>query len=365
MTVVNTLSKELRMRGLTTGVVAVAPENEIECSKESWPGALWVEPLILSRTSRLLDYRAAARMSRTVKSAAVLAHTHRIVPGWMIGRPLNHRRTPLIVVEHHAWNDRRITDEAWSLSALAFADGLVFLSLESRDHYRLWPAARVRQVATRIVPNGIDTLIFRPGENRRSIGPLHVGTVGRLVRGKDFGLVLDAVAMARSEGMNLRLMIAGQGPEYASLRDRTVSLGLTDVVHFVGEVRAQDMPEFLRGLDVFVHASKGETLSMALLEAAAAQLPIVACSVPGVKNIYTDGVDALLVPPNDASALAAAIRKAADPAVATLLGANARRLVEENYSSTRMAEGYLELLRIVAPSGPWGPSAVGAQRQAP
>ena len=101
-------------------------------------------------------------------------------------------------------------------------------------------------------------------------------------------------------------MVAGEGPERESLEHKAASLGVGDVVRFVG--RRLDIPVLLQVADVFVFPSETEGLSNAVIEAALAGLPIVACDIEGVREIVLGGEGAFLVPCRNPNALALAIK---------------------------------------------------------
>jgi glycosyltransferase involved in cell wall biosynthesis len=161
---------------------------------------------------------------------------------------------------------------------------------------RAVPASRIR-----VIPNGVDTGVFHPAPQREPNAEFTWLAVGRLMWKKDYPTLLAAFAQL-GRG---RLLIAGTGPDEAELR-RTAPPG----VEFLG-VRT-DIPELLRAADGFVMSSVVEGLPVALLEAAASGLPAVATDVGGVRET---GV-AILVPPRDPPALAAAMKRVMDREVA-------------------------------------------------
>ena len=119
------------------------------------------------------------------------------------------------------------------------------------------------------------------------------------------------------------------------MRQLAASLGLAGVVHFLGP--RPDVPDLLNAMDIFVLPSYSEGMSLALLEAMAAGLPVIATAVGGTPEVVTDGENGLLIPPRDAEALAGALeRLLADPALAQHLGANARAHVREHFSLDRL-----------------------------
>jgi glycosyltransferase involved in cell wall biosynthesis len=146
-----------------------------------------------------------------------------------------------------------------------------------------------------------------PGWN----GPL-VLAVGRLTEQKGFSVLLEAAAQWRDIDPAPALVIAGEGPLSAALRARAVALGVT--ARFTG--RRDDVPALLAAAAVFVLPSRWEGQPLVLQEALRAGVPVVASRVGGIPDL-TGEEAALLVPPGDADALAAAVRSLLDdPALA-------------------------------------------------
>jgi glycosyltransferase involved in cell wall biosynthesis len=196
----------------------------------------------------------------------------------------------------------------------------------------------------RVVPNGVNTAALdaaRPGpEVRRELGlpdqARVIGLVGRLDHwGKGHKELFAALASLKAR-YPIHALIVGGGRRQAEIKQAAADLGLATEVHFLGSRR--DVPDLLQALDIFVLPSYSEGLSLALLEAMAAGLPVIATRVGGNPELVTDGVTGLLIPPKDAEALAQALeRLLADPSQAHTLGQNARSLVVANYSLERLA----------------------------
>ena len=195
----------------------------------------------------------------------------------------------------------------------------------------------------RVVANGVDVAAIdaaRPGEEvRRELGlpegaPV-IGLVGRLDHwGKGHKELFEAMASLR-ERHPVHALIVGGGRRMEEVRQSAESLGLAGAVHFLGP--RPDVPDLLNAMDIFVLPSYSEGVSLALLEAMAAGLPVVATAVGGLPEVVTDGETGLLIPPRDAGALAGALaRLLTDPALARRLGANARAHVREHYSLDRL-----------------------------
>lgn len=216
------------------------------------------------------------------------------------------------------------------------------------------------------VPNGIRTERFSAADDhhrlrlRTELGldprARVIGTVGRLNPVKDqralleaFARVFAATSVARSD---CALVLVGDGPLRAELHGLAEAMGIAAAVHFLGD--RGDVRALLPGFDVFALSSRSEGYSMALLEACASGLPIVATDVGGNREIVVDGRNGRLVPAADPEALAQALGamlSASDQAGA--FGAAGRAWALAEASVARMAARYEALYRAprVAPAG--------------
>lgn len=147
---------------------------------------------------------------------------------------------------------------------------------------------------------------------------------GRFIPTKRVSDLITAFERLRQDqGRPLRLLLAGDGPLAGALKDQVKALGLNGDVVFAGH--RDDVPELLQAADIYVFPSELEGLSNSVIEAAAAGLPIVACSIPGVFDIVENQNQALLVEPRQPDGLAEAVGTLLDrPAFAKQLGDAAR-----------------------------------------
>lgn len=184
--------------------------------------------------------------------------------------------------------------------------------------------------------------------------PLAV-TTGRLHPGKGLDDLLEAWPAVTAHHPEARLWIIGDGPHRGALEARMGRLGLFGRVVLAGAFDAVD--EFLAAADLFVLPSLEEGMSLALLEAMAAGLPLVACDIPGNRAVVEDGRDGLLVPPGSPPRLAAALRDLLDhPARASELGAAARRRVAAEFTLAATVDRHLELFQRLLHPSHHGPS---------
>jgi glycosyltransferase involved in cell wall biosynthesis len=157
-------------------------------------------------------------------------------------------------------------------------------------------------------------------------------------------LIAALAARSRVEGDAIHLVLVGDGPLRSEIASDVHRAGLTDRVHLLGA--RSDVPRLLSAADAFVLPSLWEGLPMALLEAMAAGLPVIATSVSGTRQVVEDGRTGILVTPADSNALAQAIsRVVADAALRGRLGRAARAHVRAEFSVDRQALRHLKLYR--------------------
>lgn len=200
-----------------------------------------------------------------------------------------------------------------------------------------------------VIPNGIRLERFAAAtagaraELALELGWPHdsriIGTVGRLHPVKDQSRLLRALHSLRAMVPEAVLAIIGDGRMREELEVETDRLGLRDAVRFLGD--RSDVPRLLAGMEVFALSSLSEGYSIALLEACAAGLPIVATDVGGNREIVRDGHNGRLVAAADPDALAAALGEVLrDREVAGRMGGAGREWVLEQGSFQTMAERY-------------------------
>ena len=211
-------------------------------------------------------------------------------------------------------------------------------------------AASVRRIY-----NGIDPGRFisaREPAVHADEGECVVGFAGRLIHGKGPDYLIEAIALLRSTRL-LRARIAGEGPERPRLEALARSLGVEDIVEFIG--LTHDICGFWSASDVAVvpSAEFTEACPMTPLEAMACGKPIVATRNGGLPEIVLDGETGLLVTPGDAEALAMALaRYADDSALRSSHGSRGRARVSERFHIAGCTRSYLALFSELAARPP-------------
>jgi len=301
----------------------------------------------IRRRGDLTSMAEVIRVVRTVRPNVSVCHTHRHLLAVFLGMLVGGRPPRLVLAEHQPNSLRSRSDTLWSVVGILLSRAVVFLT---PDHVAGYPLRWLLRLCHRrrvVIPNGVPIAVPTQREQSSDIERLHIGVAGRLIPHKDVATVLRAVASLarRDPSMSPYLLVAGDGESRRELESEAQALGLFDRVEFLGALSSDDMHSFFESLDVYVHSSLGETLSMSILEAAATGIPIVASDAPGIRDLLTHEVDALLVPPSDPSALADALDRLRDPDLRQRLGTSARKMVRHRYPPQVTAEGYRRLVR--------------------
>jgi L-malate glycosyltransferase len=206
------------------------------------------------------------------------------------------------------------------------------------------PAQRVAVIRNGIEPGSRPPLAARLAA-RSSLGlapdALVVVTAGRLDPVKDLPALIDALAIVRRGQSAARLVIIGDGPERARLEQQAATLGLTSAVSFAGY--RGDVRQLLAAADVYANSSIHEGISLTILEAMAAGLPVVATRVGGTPEVVLDPETGVLVPVRSPAALAAALDNLLHtPGRRRAMGDAARVRVINHFSIDTMVTRYLE-----------------------
>ena len=204
----------------------------------------------------------------------------------------------------------------------------------------------------RVIPYGADLSAVEgvsdrdAAEFRKQLGfsndDVVIGSVGRLVEQKDYPTQLRAFAAAASTVPRLRMVLAGAGPLEGEIKQLARELNIAGRVSFIGH--CEQVPTLLRCLDIFVLASKFEPFGVALLEAKAAGVAIVATRVNEIPEILSDGESGLLCPAEDPEAMARHfVALATNREERVRLGSQARTEARQRNSLDAIVSGYQSL----------------------
>jgi glycosyltransferase involved in cell wall biosynthesis len=291
-----------------------------------------------ARFSRLLDDLRVDLVHSFLYRANVLAR--------LGARFARHR--PIVLSGHHSLSP--LLDPRGPLAARwtrHLSDVAVVVSRAVREE--VMRSERVRPDRIVVLENGVDTQHFDIMDRdtaRAQLGldaqAIIVGAVGRLSEEKGYHHLLDSVARARQRGVNLDLVLAGEGPERGRLEKQAQALGLDGHVKFLGVLR--DVRPVYAAIDIFALTSREEASPTVLLEAMACGRAAVATRVGGVLEMVEHERTGLLVEPGEPSRFAdALVRLAQDSVLRSELSDAARLRVREQFDISRMIHKHGEL----------------------
>jgi glycosyltransferase involved in cell wall biosynthesis len=303
-------------------------------------------------------YRVDVVLTKGLGTLDFLVMTLRVRPGSSVSRPqvwwTIENSAFMVRREHlarHAWllGPKQLSHRLLYRLGARLVSGVIAVSDETARSF----SETVGHVADRVtvICNAVDTERYPAPIDREALrrqlgfGPKdHVMTmVGTFKRQKGHVHLLDAAASVAGQLADLHIVLVGRGELAEAMDARVAALGLEGHVHLLGSRR--DVPELLAASDSFVLPSLWEGLPVALVEAMASRLPVIATAVSGTSQVMVPGVTGWVVPPADAAALARAmVELVSDPARAvTMADAAAHRSAA--FSAAAQAEQLVALFQ--------------------
>ncbi|HXG68172.1 MAG TPA: glycosyltransferase [Blastocatellia bacterium] len=310
---------------------------------------------VLNGTSRRAIPQAARQLARILRDwKADILHTHhydQMFIGWLATRL--YPRTRLIIGRHYSDAIYRLRQR------LKVA---IFLGVEqtiNRAAQRIIvPSTEVFEILTRrqgiskekvdLIPHGFEpekyvapspSEIYRIRNELGLHGRFVLGNFGRLHEEKGHRYLLEAAATLKQQIPNLLILLAGEGPERGAIERQIQELDLRGVVRLLGWRR--DAITLMASVDIVVQPSLGESFGQVMVEALWMRKPLITTNVGGALDIIKDGENGLLVPKEDAAALATAIeRLAGDAALRSRLAEAGRTYVAEHLVISKIIKRY-------------------------
>lgn len=185
-----------------------------------------------------------------------------------------------------------------------------------------------------------------PPDPRQLVRPIRLLFLSRVVREKGILESIEAVALLRDRGLDVELAVAGDGPDLAAARAKAVAADLVDQIHFLGYVRGPAKARALREAQIYLLPSAREGCPVAMLEAMACGLPVVATAVGGIPEVMADGTNGQLIEQVDAECIAQAVeRLTADPGRWLAISQANRHKAWQLYESRPVSDQMLSIYR--------------------
>ncbi|MCL2868920.1 MAG: glycosyltransferase family 4 protein [Candidatus Bathyarchaeota archaeon] len=293
--------------------------------------------------------------TKNIKNSKIIhAHGHPYLTSLIAGKLAKYYEKPFILTQHNTFIDynnifnyiEKGNDLTVGKETLKQADKIITVSNATKE-YVLSLGANPNKI--KVLHNGVDLKRFKPlplvkAEMRKKLGipkdAKVVLTVRRLVYKNGVDTLIDAANLAVKKKPNLVFIIAGKGPDMASVQSQIEQLGLEKNIKLTGFVADQDLPLYYNTADLFVLPSKsGEGLPLVALEAMACGLPVIATNVGGINEIMVKRFGKL-VPANNPEALTDAILEFADINNNT---GELRAIVEAQYSWDKNVDKLIEI----------------------
>ncbi len=244
---------------------------------------------------------------------------------------------------------------------------VVAISAYNREFLRRHAGADVAAKA-QVIHCGIAAAQYQPATPQRRSVRLELISTGSLQPYKGFAYLIDACAQLRDQGLDFRCRIIGGGEDEPTLRAQIAALKLEAQVELLGPQKETAVRELLAAADCYVQPSvitasgKMEGIPVALMEALATGLPVVATAISGIPELVRPFQTGLLVPPADAAALATALNfMATQPRAAAQMAAAGRALVAQDFNLETTVAQLAQAFTAVAPAAAPAPLVVEAR----
>lgn len=280
---------------------------------------------------------------KTADPELVLLHSNNLLfPAWWYCK---RQRKKLVTIEHTPNQVKRQADKWISILVQYLSTAVVLLTPNYQDELKKILGIHFHQKKTVVVPNGIDTFYFIPAADKKRDDRIRLGMAARFSNQKDQALLIDVIEKLQEQGKGrFQLWLAGDGNELGNVKKHANRKGLDEIIFFTGNLDEKRLLQFYQQLDIYLHASRGETMSTSIMQAMSCGLPIVASNIPGINNLLISGTGLLV--DHDASAFTKAIIDlAVSPEEAHNLGSKARVYAETHFSNKKMFELYNQLIQ--------------------
>jgi glycosyltransferase involved in cell wall biosynthesis len=244
----------------------------------------------------------------------------------------------LIFVEHQANHLKTKKEWVWSILAQRKARYIVCLTEKYQDELQKKLTLFFKKSKNTIIRTGINLDDFKPKVKENHIDKIKVGMISRINNLRDHSILIEAFLKIKSNDTELH--IAGDGPLLIPLRNQYSSKKII----FYGNIPQTKIPAFLQRLNIYVHASLGETSSISIMQAQASGLPIIASDVNGINNHLNNRI-AILVKSKSISELTKSLNTLIlDKEKRAEFSKNSLKYASQNLSHIHMFYSYEKLL---------------------
>ena len=342
---------------VTIGVFENSRNPNLEVANEAKERGFQVQ---IFPCSGRLDKNTIQMIKDYIDNASVqILHSHNYKSNFYARRALSNSNVRWVVTNHgRRFGPKLLLYNLLDAFIVRRADKIIAVSEEIAKKMKL---AGIVKGKILLIENGVNLERFTkntsPEAIKESLGikkeALVVGTIGALTREKGHQYLLRAALKVIRIYPKAIFLLVGDGIERPNLEKTVSHLGIKDSVIFAG--MRKDVPEILSILNAFVLPSLNEGLPIALLEAQAAKVPVVATRVGAIPDVVKDGITGILIPPEDPEAIAKSIvRVLSDRKGAHNMAQKGFERVRDNFSSEKMASKYIMIYKeLIEGTGCW------------
>lgn len=296
---------------------------------------------------RFLYSRRLARLINTLNCDIVHTHVSSFID-IQADAIINKAKLPMVWTIHGTYNLIGKELKSWQKTSKYIEQSGGFVTVDSNflaTDFLL--KTNITREKIKVVHPGIDTKIFQQGISRTNylrlqknipIDAIVFGCHSRLVKEKGIDIFIEAASIVYQKNKNVRFLVAGEGLMREGLELKIRTGNLSEVFHLVGF--QENLPLFLRELDVFVMPSRSEGYPLAILEALSSGLPCIAADVSGISEIL-DATSGIIVKPGDSNLLGNAMESLCIRKEREKITNNA--LVTNRFSVEKCAEGFSDI----------------------
>ncbi len=307
-----------------------------------------VEVIALDK-SQGFDLRVVFRLAKVARQNALLIHAHNHIPHLYASLAGLFSRRPVISTRHGMGGNPLLRRERLFRLVLPIVSAVVCVCEAAAQSEQLAQVRKRFPRKLKVVPNGTrleEYLAIEHADRNKTLDELGIspaqtifGSVGRLNKMKNHELMIRAFANAAEHIGESHLIVVGEGATRPEIETLIRELNIGDRVTLLGE--RTDVAAILPAMDIFLLSSNSEGYSVALLEACASGIPVIATDVGGNSEIIAHGERGLVVPPGSVDAFGAAMTDLAnDEATRRVMGSKAREWAANHGTLSTMADRY-------------------------
>ncbi|MEH0157667.1 glycosyltransferase [Limibacter armeniacum] len=282
------------------------------------------------------------KLLKKLQPEVVIIHSNLLIPVSFLYAKCFYS-AKLLFVEHQSNDLKRRREWLWTLMSMRLSDYNIYLTERYRSEVERKIGFLFNKPKAKVINSALDIDLYPRYIPKKDCLKVIIGMQGRMVSIKDHTTLIKAILILNEKYPEVSwiLRLAGDGVTREGLENIVSELGLESCVEFCGMLGEEDLKDFMLSLDIYVHATFGETMSTAIMQAQAYGLPIIGSDVGGVNNVITHNVNGLLVQVCNDEELANAIYYLKNYDVRKLFSDNSRSYALDNLSINQMIDKYL------------------------